>query len=70
MQVIIDRFEADMAVCQKPDRTTMNIPRRQLPQGAREGDALIIEGEQISLDVSATSRRRQKIERVMKDLWK
>ena len=26
MEVVIDRFEGQMAVCEKPDRTMLNIP--------------------------------------------
>ncbi len=70
MQVIIDRFEGNFAVCERPDRTMMNIPRNKLPIGAREGDVMIIEGNDIRLDSAATLQRKKLIEEKMKDLWK
>ncbi len=70
MQVIIDRFEGNFAVCEKPDRSMLNIPRNKLPAKAREGDVLIIEGDHIRLDSTATSERKKAIEEKMKDLWK
>lgn len=70
MRVIIDRFEGDVAVCEKPDRTMMNIPRARLPCGAREGSVLIIEGDNIRIDATGTARRKKAIEDKMKDLWK
>jgi hypothetical protein len=61
MQLIIDRFEGDMAVCEKPDRTMINIPRNQLPAGAREGDTLIMDEQSIRIDVEETARRNKRI---------
>ncbi len=70
MQVIIDRFEGNFAVCERPDRTMLNIPRNKLPAGAREGDVLIFEGNNIRLDPTATLKRKKAVEEEMKDLWK
>lgn len=70
MQVIIDRFEGDMAVCEKADRTTFNILRSRIPAGAREGDVLVLEGDRIRIDSEATAKRRKAAEGLMKDLWK
>ncbi len=70
MQVIIDRFEGEMAVCEKPDRTMFNIPRRKLPIESREGDVLIIEGDSIRIDLAETAKRRKAAEDLMKGIWK
>lgn len=70
MKVTIDRFEGEFAVCEKPDRTLINVPKGKLPAGAREGDILIMEGETIRLDTQATSKRKKDINRLMDDLWK
>jgi len=58
MQLIIDRFEGQMAVCEKPDRTMINIALGKLPKEAKEGDVLIIEGDTIAIDAVTTARRR------------
>jgi hypothetical protein len=43
MKVTIDRFEGDYAVCEKPDRTMINIKKDKLPSEPKEGDMLVIE---------------------------
>ena len=70
MRVIIDRFEGDLAVCERPDRTMMNIPRNSLPPEAKEGDVLIIENNCISLDVTDTADRKKAVEERMRKLWR
>jgi hypothetical protein len=69
MQIIIDRFEGPMAVCEKPDRTMLNIPRSKLPPQAREGDVLVIEGKNIRIDAAETARRKKAARQKMEDLW-
>jgi hypothetical protein len=70
MKVTIDRFEGVYAVCEKPDRTMINIEKGKLPANAKEGDILIIEGDSIKVDSGETIKRKKTIERLMNDLWK
>jgi hypothetical protein len=70
MKVIIDRFEGDLAVCEKADRSMINIPRSKLPSEAKEGDVLIIEGDQIRVDEAETLDRREKARNLLDELWK
>jgi hypothetical protein len=70
MRVIIDRFEGDFAVCEKADRSMMNIRRDQLPASAREGDVLIIREDRIQIDAAETARRGEKAADFLRDLWK
>ena len=70
MQVIIDRFEGDIAVCEKSDRSMVNIPRQKIPADAREGDVLIIEGDDIRIDSTETGKREEAIRGRMRKLWK
>ncbi len=70
MQVIIDRFEGDFAVCEKPDRSMIKILKSKLPTQAKEGDVVIIEGDRIRIDPAETAKRRQAAEDMMKDIWK
>jgi len=69
MRVIIDRFEGDFAVCEKEDRTMLNIKREKLPPAAKEGDALIIERNTISIDASETTRRKNIVNKLFSDLF-
>jgi hypothetical protein len=70
MEVIIDRFEGDFAICEKADRTMLNIPRSNLPPQAKEGDVLTIEGDSIALDTVATALRKKSVDETMRGLWK
>ncbi|WP_414150289.1 DUF3006 domain-containing protein [Acetobacterium carbinolicum] len=70
MRVIIDRFEGRSTVCEKEDRTMMEIPRIVTPEDAKEGDVLIIENGDIIIDHEATEKRRKEIEELTKGLWK
>ena len=69
MRVIIDRFEGDYAVCEKEDRTMMDIKRIKLPSGAKEGDVLRSDNGMITLDKDETEKRRREIEKLTEDLW-
>lgn len=69
MHVIIDRFEGDFAVVELGDRSMMNIERFKIPQDAKEGDVLLIEGGIISIDFENTARRRAEIEKLMEGMW-
>lgn len=69
MKVIIDRFEGDMAVCEKTDRTMIDIIRKDIPKAAKEGDVLIIDGNHIIIDVEETKKRKKEIEELTKDIW-
>ncbi len=70
MRVVIDRFEGDFAVCEKEDRTMLNIKRGKLPASANEGDVLIIDGEMIEIDVAETAKKKQFVEKLAEDIWR
>ena len=69
MRLIIDRFEGDFAVCEKEDRKMMNIKRDRLPPDAKEGDALIIEGDIITIDITETIKRKNIINKLFSGLF-
>jgi len=70
MKVIIDRFEGNFAVCEKEDRTMLNIVRDKLPARAKEGDVLIVEGATITIDECETAERKNAAEKLMNDVWR
>lgn len=70
MKVTIDRFEGDFVVCEKDDRRIVNIRKEKIPDKAKEGDVLIIEGNNIKIDTVGTAKRKKAIDRLMTDLWK
>lgn len=69
MKIVIDRFEGPFAVCEKADRTFMDIRIDLLPHGVKEGDVLDMQGDKISIDIKETEKRRKKIEEITKNLW-
>jgi hypothetical protein len=69
VKVIIDRFEGEYAVCEKEDRTMIDIERTKIPKAAKEGDVLEIEGDQIKINEEETKKRKRFIEELTKGLW-
>jgi len=69
MKVTLDRFEGDFAVCEKADRTMINIKKDKLPGDAKEGDILIIEGDHIKTDLDDTLNQKKAIKGLMDKLW-
>ncbi|MBM7871579.1 hypothetical protein JOC70_003079 [Clostridium pascui] len=66
MKVIIDRFEEDFAVCERENKTMLDIPKEILPEEAKEGDVLNIN---ISIDTEETESRKKLIQELTKDIW-
>jgi hypothetical protein len=69
MKVIIDRFEGEFAVCEKEDRTMLEIPVKDIPAGAGEGDVLVLEAGSITVDSEETGKRKERIKGLMDSLW-
>ena len=69
MKVIIDRFEGDLAVCEKEDGSFIDISKESLPNGAKAGDVLVIKENDISIDKLGTKERRERINKLMEDIW-
>lgn len=70
MKVIIDRFEGNYAVCEKENREMINIHKSKIPTAAKEGDALSIDSDIITIDIAETAARKKQVEKATKDLWK
>ena len=62
--LIIDRFEGDYAIVET-DKGMANIPRSELPKGAKEGDIL-----RIAVDADATEARKKRIDGMMDTLFR
>ena len=62
--LIIDRFEGDFAVVET-DKGFVNIPRSELPKGAKEGDCL-----RFVIDESDTAARKKRIDGMMAGIFK
>ncbi len=69
MEVIVDRFEGDYAVCEKTNRQMVDIHREKLPPNVKEGDVLTITGDQITINTERRKEREERIRNLMNDLW-
>ncbi|MBP2639846.1 MAG: hypothetical protein H6Q66_797 [Firmicutes bacterium] len=62
---IIDRFEGGLAVLEREDCSTFNIPREQLPAEAKEGDVITDKWE---IDRSTTELIKKQITELFKTI--
>lgn len=69
MKGIIDRFEGEYAVVELDNRHMINISIDRIPQDCKEGYAINIDGDKISIDWEETERLRKEIEKLEEDLW-
>ena len=69
MNVTIDRFEGNYAVCEQDNGIMINILKDKIPPEAKEGDILEVNGDIITIDHSKTAKRKKSIENLTKDLW-
>lgn len=68
-RLIIDRFEGDLAVCEREDGTMVNIERSMMPETATEGSVLTLASGKYELDAEATLERAQLVGRLATRLW-
>lgn len=69
MDVIVDRFEGDFAICERPDRQMIEIKKNELPPNVKEGDVLTISGDKITLNLKKREAREAHIKKLMDNLW-
>jgi hypothetical protein len=61
LQMIIDRFEGNFAVCEKAGGQLTRIARSKIPAEAREGDVLLLENDSLTIDIQATAERKKSV---------
>lgn len=69
MELIIDRFEEEYAVCEDENKKILNINKSKIPKQAKEGDIIIYRNGTYILDKEKTLNRKKYIEELTKDLW-
>lgn len=67
MKGIVDRIEGEFLVVELENEEMIDIPRKKA-RHAKEGDALIIEGDTIRIDSEETKRRAEHIRDLFDDL--
>lgn len=69
MKYIVDRIEGEFAVCEKEDRTTVDIRLSELPSGVKAGDVLVVEDGTLRIDRQLTKERKAQIEKLADELF-
>ncbi len=65
---IIDRIEEDVAVLETEEKTFINVPLSDLPDGVKEGQALAFSDGVYTVDTAKTSQRKEKIKSLLKSI--
>lgn len=68
--VVVDRFEGNYAVCEDKNGEMINIDRSEIPEEAKEGTVLKIEGDRIEIDHSETTERKNRMLEFIEAIWK
>ena len=69
MKGIIDRFEGDYAVVEFTGRRMVEIHKRDLPSGLKEGDAIRSKDGAYVFDELETERIRKETKKIFDKLW-
>lgn len=69
LRYIIDHFEENFAVCENESGELVDIERSKLPEDAQEGDVLLFENNQYTINKSETDKLRKEIEDLMDELF-
>lgn len=69
LQGIIDRFEGEFAVVEIEGTEMKDFPKSVLPRGAKIGDVLIINGDEITISNKNTKRLRKEVNDLMDELF-
>lgn len=69
MKYIIDRFEDNFAVCEDENQNFVDIEKSKLPEEAREGDIIIVNGDKITVDKESTKARKKEVQDLFDSLF-
>ena len=69
MRLIVDRIEGNLAVCEKSDKSMVDIHLTELPVDVKAGDVLIEKDGNYELDLTETEKRKKRIQALMEDLF-
>lgn len=69
MKIVIDRFEGNYAVCETEEKKFIDIPKADIPEGAKEGDILMKTDKGYSIEKNETEEKRKAIKNRMNSLF-
>lgn len=65
----VDRIENSIAVCEKEDMSTVELPLPVLPSGVREGSVLAFENGVYTIDKSEEKKRKERIIKLQNSIF-
>ena len=65
---IIDRFEGEYAVIEI-NGETKDFSKTMLPNDVQVGDVVLIDGDKISIDKEETKQRKERIKKLLDEVW-
>jgi len=65
----VDRIENSIAVCEKEDMTTVELPLSLLPNGVREGSVLAFENGIYTIDEFEEKKRKERISKLQNSIF-
>ncbi|MBQ7066967.1 MAG: DUF3006 domain-containing protein [Lachnospiraceae bacterium] len=69
--LVIDRFEENIAICQKEDKTLVKIPKYKLPLQIKEGDFITTDSKGVYVIAKEkTEEKKQEIHERFHRLFK
>ncbi|MBD5544653.1 MAG: DUF3006 domain-containing protein [Lachnospiraceae bacterium] len=69
--LVIDRFEENIAVCEKEDKTVIKIPKYKLPLQIKEGDFIMLDEKGVYVIAKEkTEEKKQEIHERFHKLFK
>lgn len=69
MKYIVDRFEGKYAVCEDVNKEIIDIKLNILPNEIKEGDVVVFNKGVYSIDVDETKARKDRVGKLMNDIW-
>ena len=69
MRLIVDRIEGNLAVCEKSDKSMVDIELKKLPKNVRAGDVLIEKAGKYEFDLTETEKRKKRVQALMDELF-
>ncbi len=66
---IVDRLEGAYVICEKEDKTFVDIEKHMFPAGVKPGDVVYEQNGKYLIDIEQTKNRSEKIRKLMDSLW-
>lgn len=67
--LIVDRIEGKYAVCEKNDRSMVDIELSHIDGNIQDGDVICFKDGVYTLDKEMTKKRLEEIEELTKGMW-